>query len=143
MPDFLLVVCSLLGVIGLIFITYYATKWLNKKFQNGGWNGSQNGIKIIECLGIAQDKQLLVIKAGRKSMLIGVTPNSVTKLADLDEFDMAILEKPADAEKGGSFAENLKKAMGSIGKKNSSSDSENNAEFKQEDSYGNNDNDDF
>lgn len=143
MPDFLLVVCSLLGVIGLIFITYYATKWLNKKFQNGGWNGSQNGIKIIECLGIAQDKQLLVIKAGRKSMLIGVTPNSVTKLADLDEFDMAILEKPADAEKGGSFAENLKKATGSIGKKNSSSGSENNAEFKQEDSYGNNDNDDF
>ncbi len=143
MPDFLLVVCSLLGVIGLIFITYYATKWLNKKFQNGGWNGSQNGIKIIECLGIAQDKQLLVIKAGRKSMLIGVTPNSVTKLADLDEFDMAILEKPADAEKSSSFAENLKKAMGSFGKKNGSSGSENNAEFKQEDSYGNNDNDDF
>ena len=66
MSDILMVICALLGVIGLIFLTYYATKWLNKKFRSTGWNGAQNGIKIIECMGIAQDKQLLVVRSERR-----------------------------------------------------------------------------
>lgn len=110
MSELMLVICSLLGVIGLIFLTYYATRWLNKKFRSGGIYGSGSGIKIIECVGIAQDKQLIAVKAGNKAMLLGVTPQSVTKLSDLDESDIEAM-LPNENTSGGGFAESLKKAF--------------------------------
>ena len=106
MSEFFMVAAALLGIIGLLFLTFYATKWLNKKFRNTGWNGTQNGIKIVECMGIAQDKQLLVVKVGARSMLLGVTPNSVTKLSDLDENDIALLE--ANSAENTGFADTFK-----------------------------------
>ena len=109
MSEFFMVAAALLGIIGLLFLTFYATKWLNKKFRNTGWNGAQNGIKIIECMGIAQDKQLLVVKVGSRSMLLGVTPNSVTKLSDLDDDDIAVLE--ANAAETPGFADAFKNAF--------------------------------
>ena len=108
--DFFTVICALLGVIGLLFLTYYAVRWLNKRSHGVGFGGGKNKIQIIECLGIAQDKQLLAIKAGKKAMLLGVAPNSVTKLCDLDEDDVAIMEQQ-DEESEGGFAESLKKAF--------------------------------
>mgnify|MGYP003299335991 CR=1 FL=1 len=109
MSEVFMVIAALLGIIGLLFLTFYLTKWLNKKFRNTGWNGGQNGIKIIECMGIAQDKQLLVVKVGCRSMLLGVTPNSVTKLSDLDENDMALLEENNQNSSG--FADTFKNAF--------------------------------
>ena len=108
--DFFTVICALLGVIGLLFLTYYAVRWLNKRSHGVGFGGGKNKIQIIECLGIAQDKQLLAIKAGKKAMLLGVAPNSVTKLCDLDEDEVAIMEQQ-DEESEGGFAESLKKAF--------------------------------
>lgn len=140
MSDYLLVICALLGVIGLIFLTYYATKWLNKKFRNVGYNGSHNGIKIVECLGIAQDKQLIAVRVGKKAMLLGVTPSTVTKLSDLDEEDMSILEQPQELS-GSSFMDNLKNAFAN--KNNSTESTSANGDYKQEDNYGKNENDDF
>ncbi len=138
-----MVFCSLLGIIGLIFLTYYATKWLSKKFRSTGRNGSQSGIRIVDCIGIAADKQLIVVRAGNKAMLLGVAPGSVTKLADLDESDMLLIEEPASGDSGQGFMEVLKKA---ISGKNAGGDSAGNMEtgdFEQEDGYGKNDNDDF
>lgn len=110
MSELMLVFCSLLGVIGLIFLTFYATKWLNKKFRAGGIYGSGNGIKIIECIGLAQDKQLVAVKAGKKAMLLGVTAESVTKLSDLDDEDIEMMTSNTDCG-ASSFADNLRKAL--------------------------------
>ncbi len=76
-------------------------------------------------------------------MLLGVAPGSVTKLADLDESDMLLIEEPASGDSGQGFMEVLKKA---ISGKNAGGDSAGNMEtgdFEQEDGYGKNDNDDF
>lgn len=141
MSEIFTVICALLGVIGLIFITYFATRWLNKKFRNVGYNGSQNGIKIVECLGISQDKQLIVVRVGNKKMLLGVTPDSIRKLSDLDEEDMALVEKKPDENSEGSFMENLKKAF--LSRNNGESSGISGTDAKQEDSYGKNDKDEF
>lgn len=108
--DFFTVICALLGVIGLLFLTYYAARWLNKKYRSVGFGGGKNKIEIIECMGIAQDKQLLAVKAGKKAMLLGVAPDSITKLCDLDEEDVALMEQQS-GESEGSFAESLKKVL--------------------------------
>lgn len=111
MPEVLMVICSLLGVIGLIFIVYYGTKWLNKKFRSTGWNGLEKGIKIIDCIGVAQDKQLLVVKVGKKGMLLGVAPNSITKLCDIDDEDISDMQRETEEKASVSFSDSFKKAF--------------------------------
>ncbi len=117
------VICALLGIIGLLFLAFYASRWLNKHFNGGGFGGSRKIIKIIECTGVAPDKQLMIVEVGSKRMLIGITPNSVNKICDLDEDDILLYENsdsdtvPAvHAESG--FMRNLKKAFAERNKEN-------------------------
>ena len=104
------VICALLGVIGLLFLTFYAYKWLNKHRMSGGFGYNNRSVKIIEYVSIAQDKQLMIVTVGSKKMLLGVTPNAVTKICDLDDEDIALPEgEPGNEE--GSFIKSLKKAF--------------------------------
>ncbi len=111
--DVFTVICALLGVVGLMFLTYYATKWLNKRYRGFGMNGGRSGIQIVECAAVAQDKQIIAVRAGKKALLLGVTPNSVTMLCELDEEDMSIIESAANTPQSGSFAESLKNVISS------------------------------
>lgn len=108
--EFLMALISLLGVIGLIFLTYFGSKWLNKKFRFGSFNGADKGIKVIGCVGIAQDKQLIVVTVGKKNLLLGVTPAAVTKICDLDDDDISDFISSSE-NTDSSFFSNLKKAL--------------------------------
>lgn len=104
------VICALLGIIGLIFLAFFAAKWLNRRFNIGGFGLSeQRTVKIIECVSIAQDKQLMIVSVGRKNMLLGVTPNTVSKICDLDEEDLP--PKSGDIPPETTFMQSLKKAF--------------------------------
>lgn len=115
------VVCALLGIIGLMFLAFYASRWLNRHFNGGSFGGSRKMIKIIECTGVAPDKQLMIVEVGNKRMLIGVTPNSVNKICDLDEDDILLYENsdtvPAVPAESG-FMRSLKKAFAERNKEN-------------------------
>lgn len=104
------VVCALLGIIGLIFLAFYAQRWLHKHFNAGVFGTGQRTVKIIECVSIAQDKQLMIVTAGRKNMLIGVTPNAVTKICDLDEEDLPPAES-SDVPVESEFMKSFKKVF--------------------------------
>ena len=104
------VICALLGVIGLMFLTFYAYKWLNKHRMSGGFGYNNRSIKIVEYLSIAQDKQLMIVTVGNKKMLLGVTPNAVTKVCDLDDEDIVSYESESEGEESG-FMKTLKKAF--------------------------------
>ena len=129
------VICALLGVIGLIFIAFYAYGWLNKHRVGGLGNTQNRAIKIIEYVGIAQDKQLMIVTVGSKKMLLGVTANAVTKICDLDDEDLPTENVDAQAE--GGFMKSLKKAFAERNKGNAEIE----ATMKNED--GRNENDDF
>lgn len=104
------VICALLGIIGIIFLSLYAVGWLKKRLHGGSFGNMGNAVRIRECIGIAQDKQLMIITVGSKTMLIGVTVNSVNKICDLDEEDIAAYETGTDSSEGG-FIQSLKKAL--------------------------------
>lgn len=104
------VICALLGVIGLLFLTFYAYRWLNKQRMSGGFGYNNRSIKIVEYVGIAQDKQLMIVTVGSKKMLLGVTQNAVTKICDLDDGDIVLPEENPKNEESG-FMKNLKKAF--------------------------------
>ena len=104
------VICALLGIIGLMFLAFFAARWLNKRFNIGGFSASgQKNVRILEYIGIAQDKQLMIVSVGKKIMLLGVTPNSVNKICDLDEEDLVCND--GDAPVGSGFMQSLKKAF--------------------------------
>ena len=104
------VICALLGVIGLLFLTFYAYKWLNKHRMSGGFGYNNRSIKIVEYVSIAQDKQLMIVTVGSKKMLLGVTQNAVTKICDLDDGDIVLPEETPKNEESG-FMKTLKKAF--------------------------------
>ena len=149
MDDFFLVLFSLLGVIGLIFLTYYGARWMNKKFRPGGQGfNSSKGIKIVECVGIASDKQLIIVTVGKKSMLLGVTPTAVNKICDLDNDDMSVIEKASADAADSSFLNSFKKAFAEHQKfqkfqKSEHKEELNNRTASLEDKDGSDDKDDF
>ena len=68
---------------------------------------------------------------GTRSMLLGVTPNSVTKLSDLDENDIALLEANSAVTTG--FADTFKNVFAN---RNKSDEMQ-----TQEENHGKNEND--
>lgn len=129
--DFLVILVSLLGIIGLIFLTYFGTRWLNKKFRFGSVMGSAKGITVIECIGIAQDKQLMVVTVGKKTMLLGVTAGSINKICDLDDGDLDAFQISSSEKADSSFLNNLKKAFAENTKINKSNSPELNYDFEE------------
>ena len=107
MKEILTFIVSFLGVIGLIFLTYYASRWLNKRFSFS----SSRKIRVIERASLAQDKSLVVVRVGKKSLLLGVTPQHIENICELDSEDMAEILSDEPAQGGTpSFLDNLKKA---------------------------------
>lgn len=95
----------MLGIIGLIFLTYYASRWLNKRM----YNSKGKSIKIVEREMLSQDKYLAVVKVGSKLMMIGVTGHHIDKICDLEESDLcSYLTEKQEVTHSNSFFENLK-----------------------------------
>ena len=72
---------SCVGVIGLIFFLFYALKKLTKKVSVT--SGSK--LRVLDRVSLGRDSMLLVISVAGKLMLIGVTPQRVEKLCDLEQ----------------------------------------------------------
>lgn len=129
------VICALLGIIGLLLLMYYGGRWLNKHYRQGSFGTAQRSVKINECVSIAPDKQLMIVTVGSRIMLLGVTPNAVNKICDLDESDLTLPESTAEGES--SFMQNLKKAFAERSK---GTDSGADTKYKED---GRNEKDDF
>lgn len=133
--DIFTVICALLGIIGLIFLTCYATRWLNKHRMNG-FGGQNRVIKIVEYVSIAQDKQLMIVTVGSKKMLLGVTQNAVNKICDLDDADLSdSKEQISDPESG--FMQSLRKVFAEKNREKTEAET---FDVKED---GRNENDDF
>lgn len=104
------VICALLGIVGLIFLAFAATGWLRKRLGTGGFGSAGRSLRIRECVSIAQDKQLMIVTVGSKTMLIGVTTNAVNKICDLDEEDITAADTE-NPEGSGGFAQSFRKAF--------------------------------
>lgn len=91
--DEIRIVLSLIGIIGVLVLTYVGSKYLTKKVSFK----SSKHIKIIERVPIGTDKSLIIVKIGEKYMLLSSSSQSVSKIQDLEESDIEITpEKPDD-----------------------------------------------
>lgn len=84
------VVLSLLGGLLLfalvLLLAWFCTRWLGGYYRRG--NGSPGGtIRVLERTLVAPDRTLMIVRAGGKVWLLGVTPQSIQPIGELDPAD--------------------------------------------------------
>lgn len=103
--DWLRVILSLVGIIGLIFMLFYAIRKLNKaKLVTGGGK-----MHILDRINLGKDGMLLVVSVCGKLMLIGAGAGRIEKLCDLD---MTEAEYFPDGQTAPDFKSVLSNMMG-------------------------------
>lgn len=113
-----LVFSALLGLVifaGILYLAYVSTKFIGSRYSLGGKGGKN--LKIIESLAIGKESRLAIVKAGEKYLLLGITPHSISNVAELSEEEIKAAEtQNSQPAEGMSFAEalkiNLSKAVG-------------------------------
>lgn len=89
-------------VLGLIV----ALAWLVSKTRGVQLAQGQGQLNIVASLPLGMKEKIAVIQVGEKQLLVGITPQQITTLAELDEpLPLANTSAPA------SFQELLKKAI--------------------------------
>lgn len=84
-------VFAVIGVILVLVLTYYGSRWAAKKMSV---SVSSKYINIIDKAPLAQDKFLAIAKIGEKHFLISVTPHNINLLSELESTDLVeILKK--------------------------------------------------
>lgn len=130
LKDVLTVIFVLAMFVGILYLTYVATKFIGKRYSVSG--KSFKNLKIVETVAIGADRQLVIIKTADKYLLLGSTAQQISLICELDE--NSISEEQNDASfQTMSFSEALKKVTKEKFFKNSdkeieSTEEQNNAE---------------
>lgn len=103
--DVLSLIAMLGGFFLILFLAYWATKVLARGYAAGG---TGHMIEVLDRMGLGQEKQLLVVKAAGKVLLLGVTAHHIEKLEELDAGELP--EAPPSPQSGAFFAA-LKSAL--------------------------------
>jgi flagellar biosynthetic protein FliO len=92
--------------IGVLFLAYYTTRLVGKRFTLGGPSGGQ--IKVLDRLPVGQDKALLIVQVAGKTLLIGVAPHGMATLCELDPDRLEEIPLAAEAPFMAVFKDMLK-----------------------------------
>lgn len=101
---------TLLAVGAILYLTYIASKYIGK----GSMALTQSKyLKTLDRASLSQDKSLAIVQAGEKYYLIGITQNSISRIAELNSEDLIELQ-----ENGTNLAQpNFKEALLKFGSK--------------------------
>ncbi len=100
----------ILVMVAVLIAAYFTTKYLSGKARH---IMKSRHIVVLDRMGIAKDKMLMVVKVGDKSMLIGVTNQNISSLGEVDVGEApAAEEQPKNTAQGAlsKFAEILSNA---------------------------------
>lgn len=104
-----MIIFTMLSLVAVLVLAYFLMRWLSRRMNVN--SGVSRKIKIIDRAALAPDKCLFVVRVAEKTILVGMSPNSVSKLCDIDDPDGVLDECEAAQE---SFASILR---GSISKR--------------------------
>ena len=79
----------------ILYLAYLASKLVGKRYTPGGL-GKKN-VQVLESISLGPNKSLLLVQAGEKTMLLGVTKERITYLSEVDR-DTITLPEPPDGE---------------------------------------------
>lgn len=91
-------ILNMLGILVLFIIivtaAYYVTKWVGKTAMVQQANSN---ISIVETFRIGQNKFIQIVKIGSKYVAVGISKDTMEKLAELQEEDLVL--EPAEGKK--------------------------------------------
>ena len=90
----------------LIILLIIALAWALSRLKGQGFVQSNGNIRVLESQTLGMKEKIAVIQVGHKQMVVGITPQQITHLADLDE---PLEQSPQTGNV--SFSELLKKAI--------------------------------
>lgn len=93
--DFLWFGSSIIGIILILLLTYFGSRWLVKRMSG---SASGQNIKILDRAFLGQDKYVAIVKVGTKHLLIGVTSHEISRLCELGDEDGLIFPEPASMD---------------------------------------------
>jgi flagellar protein FliO/FliZ len=82
-----------LGIIFVLFLTYFSTKWLSVKATT---IAKSKYINIVDKVMLGQNKYLAIVEISNKYYLMSVTENNINIIKDLDEFELSYTENIVD-----------------------------------------------
>lgn len=71
---------SLLGVLGLMFLTFFGLRMLNRRISTT----SGGRLRVIDKVTLGRDSMLVVVSVCGSLMLVGVSSGKIEKLTDLE-----------------------------------------------------------
>lgn len=89
-------------LVAVLLFTYISLKWMGQKLPSQNTSGH---IKVLDRMMLSRDKYLLLIKVAEKTMLVGVSTNSVEKICDIEDPEALLVA--ASAQPGSSFSDVL------------------------------------
>ncbi|MBQ9982311.1 MAG: flagellar biosynthetic protein FliO [Oscillospiraceae bacterium] len=101
------VIATLIIFVVILYLAYITTKMLGKRYSLG--NTGNKNLKIIDSMHIGQDKMLMIVKSGNKTVLIGVTKDHMEYICDVDESKLVFSTDTANENGVTDFAQILKK----------------------------------
>jgi len=72
---------SVLGIIFVLFLTYYGTKWLSVKATNISKSKYMN---VIDKIMLGQNKFLAIVEISNKYYLLSITDNNINIIKELE-----------------------------------------------------------
>ena len=88
--NFLTLLGALLLVMLVIFLSYYATKYLAKGASK--INGATH-MKVMDRIVLGQDRALLIVRIGASYYLIGSSDQSISLLKELNPDELSFLQE--------------------------------------------------
>jgi flagellar biosynthetic protein FliO len=95
---------ALLVLAGVLFLAYHSAKWLGKRA--GGGRGRGN-IEILDHQYVGQDKCLMIVRVGKRAMLLGVTSGQISKISEIDESELIVNKQMPESD----FASIIRKTL--------------------------------
>ena len=86
----------LLALCFVLFLAWYLLRFLSKRMPGARAAGA---IQILDRVNIGREKSLLIVKAGDKTLLVGMSDNAVATLCEFDDdtqFSVAAQPEPND-----------------------------------------------
>lgn len=81
--DILSLILAITGIILVLFLTYYGTKWLSKK---SGSVLKSKYMNITDRMMLGQNKFLAIAEINGRYYLLGVTESNISILKELEDF---------------------------------------------------------
>ena len=85
---------AIMAVVSVIFVVWLAYKyslWLSKRGMHAV---KGKYINIVDRVVVGQEKSIILVKAGEKHLLIGVTNNSINVLKELEDTELTANTPP-------------------------------------------------